>query len=78
MPRNPTQVGAPDPELKTSPILDDTEDDLPDGLELESGVCFFNNAAYPLGTYVLSGDELLRCEQRGVWVREGELRPQGR
>lgn len=77
MSRNPPQVGAPDPELKTSPILDDSEDDLPDGLEVESGVCYFNNVPYPLGTYVLSGDELLRCEQRGVWVREGEMRPQG-
>jgi hypothetical protein len=76
MSRNPAQVGAPDPELKTSPILDDTEDDVPDGSELESGVCYFNNAVYPLGTYVLSGDELLRCERRGVWVREGELRPE--
>jgi hypothetical protein len=78
MSRNPDQVGAPDPELKTSPILDDTEDDVPDGQELESGVCYFNNAVYPLGTYVLSGDELLRCERRGVWVREGEMRPQAR
>lgn len=75
MSRNPIQVGAPDPELKTSPILDDTEDDVPDGAELEAGVCYFNDAVYPLGAYVLSGDELLRCERRGVWVREGELRP---
>jgi hypothetical protein len=75
MSRNPIQVGAPDPELKTSPILDDTEDDVPDGSELESGVCYFNNAVYPLDAYVMSGDELLHCEQPGVWVREGELRP---
>jgi hypothetical protein len=25
--------------------------------------------AYPIGEYVPSGDELLRCERRGVWVR---------
>jgi len=48
---------------------------VPDGSELETGVCYFNGAVYALGTYVLSGDELLRCERRGVWVREGELRP---
>jgi hypothetical protein len=44
-------------------------------LELETGVCYFNDLAYPLGSYVLSGDELLHCEERGVWVRKGEIRP---
>jgi hypothetical protein len=65
------QVGAPDPELKTSPIFDEDEEASLD-LELESGVCYFNNAAYKIGQYVLSGHELLRCEGRGVWIREGE------
>jgi hypothetical protein len=31
--------------------------------------------AYPIGQYVLSGSDLLHCEERGVWVRKGELRP---
>jgi hypothetical protein len=65
------QVGAPDPELKSSPIFDE-EDEQSLDLELESGVCYFNNVAYKIGQYVLSGDELLRCEGRGVWIREGE------
>jgi hypothetical protein len=70
------QVGAPDPELRNSPILDEDDDELPTELEVETGVCYFNSVAYPLGTYVRSGSELLHCEERGVWVRRGEARPE--
>jgi hypothetical protein len=69
----PPQVGAMDPELKTSPILDEDEEFSLD-LELESGVCYFNNVAYRIGQFVLSGNELLHCEERGLWVRKGEMR----
>jgi hypothetical protein len=73
MPTDPVpQVGAPDPELKTSPILDE-EEEMSLDLELESGVCHFNNVAYTIGQYVRSGTELLHCEERGVWVRKGEM-----
>jgi len=68
------QLGAPDPELKNSPIVDEDEEPSLD-LELETGVCYFNNVAYPLGQYVLSGSEVLRCSNRGVWVRSGERAP---
>ena len=37
------KVGAPDPELKNSPIFDDVDADfLSLDMELESGVCYFN------------------------------------
>lgn len=68
------QVGAPDPEHRTSPIVEEDEE-LSFDLELESGVCYFNGDAYPIGQYVLSGSELLQCQERGVWVRKGEMRP---
>jgi hypothetical protein len=68
------QVGAPDPELNTSPIFDEDEEISLD-LELEAGVCYFNNVTYPIGQYLLSGSELLHCEERGVWVRKGDMRP---
>jgi hypothetical protein len=69
------QVGAPDPELKNSPIFDeDDEESLSLDLELETGACFFNNERYAIGDYVRSGNELLHCEGRGVWVRTGESR----
>ncbi|OGI37074.1 MAG: hypothetical protein A2V91_03140 [Candidatus Muproteobacteria bacterium RBG_16_64_10] len=65
-------VGAPDPELKNSPIFDESDwDELSLDLELESGVCYFNDRSYAIGEFVCSGDELLRCEERGVWIREG-------
>ena len=69
------QVGAPDPELETSPIFDEY-DEMSLDLELEAGVCYFNNVAYPVGQYLRSGSELLHCEERGVWVRKGEMRPE--
>jgi hypothetical protein len=75
MTQHVTQVGAPDPELRTSPIFDEYEDISLD-LELESGACYFNNAVYLVGQYLRSGSELLHCEERGVWVRKGEMRPE--
>jgi len=69
------QVGAPDPELMTSSIFDEYEEISLD-LELETGACYFNSVVYPVGQYLLSGSELLHCEERGVWVRKGEMRPE--
>jgi hypothetical protein len=68
------QVGAPDPELNTSPIFDE-DDEISLDRELEAAVCFFNDVAYRIGEYVMSGSEVLRCEGRGVWAREGEAQP---
>jgi hypothetical protein len=77
MPVHVPQVGAPDPELKTSPIVDEEEYEEPSpDLELEVGACYFNGVSYPIGQFVRSGSELLRCEERGIWVREGEMRPE--
>ena len=74
MPDHLPQLGAPDPERKTSPIIDEDEEISLD-FELETGVCYFNDIAYPLSTYVMSGAEILRCTDRGVWVRTGERQP---
>ena len=72
------QVGAPDPELKNSPIIDEAEYDehaaSPD-LEIETPVCYFNAEPFPLGSFVRSGDEVLQCTEHGVWLRKGEKRP---
>jgi hypothetical protein len=69
------QVGAPDPELQTSPVFDEY-DEISLDMELETGACYFNNVAYPVGQFLLSGSEMLHCEERGVWVRRGEMRPE--
>lgn len=69
------KVGAPDPELKTSPIIDDYELDEQAGardLELEEGVCYFNGRSFAIGDFVRSGSEVLQCTGRGVWVRKAE------
>ncbi len=70
------QVGAPDPEHDTSPIIEETDEEFDvAGQELgESPVCHFNGAAYEHGQYVCSGSELLRCE-RGAWLRCGSCDP---
>jgi hypothetical protein len=74
MPCKIPQVGAPDPERNTSPIFDEDDYDEPSlDLELQSGACYFNDIAYNVGDYVLSGNELLHCELGGVWIRRGEL-----
>ena len=70
-------VGAPDPELKTSPILEEGDEEF-DVLSQEVDdlpQCYFNNVAYDDGTYVCSGSGvLLHCE-KGLWVRESGCDP---
>lgn len=64
-------VGAPDPELKNSPVVDvEIEEGEFSGIDQDVEVCYFNGVRYASGDYVCSGDELLRCEN-GVWVRSG-------
>lgn len=70
------QVGAPDPNLQTSPILDEDErEDIEP--EAASAFCWFNGVASRVGEYVLSGHEVLRCEAPGLWVRQGEVPASG-
>lgn len=67
-------MSAPDPELKTSPIFDEEDDELLSfDRELEESVCFFNDVSYADGQHVQSGDDLLCCEH-GVWLRKAERR----
>lgn len=70
------QVGAPDPERRNSPIIEETDEEFDfAGQELgEAPVCYFNDKRYGIGEYVCSGSELLRCVEGG-WVREGSCDP---
>ena len=70
------QVGAPDPDRDTSPIVGE-DDEVEVEPSVRAGSCTFNGVRYGFGDYVLSGTEVLRCEAPGVWVREGELTPEG-
>ena len=72
------QVGSPDPERETSPIIDESAYDeqiASRDLEREAPACHFNGETFPVGAYVLSGSEVLQCSDRGVWTRKGEERP---
>ncbi|QBQ54548.1 DUF1496 domain-containing protein [Nitrosococcus wardiae] len=69
-------VGAPDPELKNSPIALESDEET-EVLRLEvpgEPVCYFNNQSYKNGTHVCSSGVLLRCDY-GVWVRVGPCDP---
>jgi hypothetical protein len=68
------QVGAPNPDLETSPIVGE-DDQVEVEPNVKGGGCYFNGVSYRIGESVLSGSELLHCEAPGVWVREGELPP---
>jgi hypothetical protein len=69
---NVQNVGAPDPEARNSPIFDESDADYQDVDPDEGeGICYFNSQAFDIGAYICSGEELLRCEGHGVWIREG-------
>jgi hypothetical protein len=66
------QVGSPDPELNTSPITDEFDEDN-DIIKQEvpgEPLCYFNETQYGNGQTVCSGDSRLRCNY-GIWIREG-------
>ena len=69
-------VGTPDPDLNTSPIALEGDEDtaaLREELPGEPG-CYFNGAAFRNGDYVRSGTSLLRCNW-GIWVEAGSADP---
>ncbi len=69
-------VGAPDPELRHSPLAEEEDEDPDVILQQVPGepVCWFNGTQYSHGTYVVSGSLLLRCT-RGVWVESAASDP---
>lgn len=71
-----TQVGAPDPEKATSPIIEEgRKDQEVDELDTTAGeACMFNGTHFAEGMYVCSGNELLCCRQ-GHWVQSGSCDP---
>ena len=74
----PTQVGAPDPEARTSPIVEETDEDYEVAAQEieELPTCYYNNQVFKDGAYVCSGSaELLQCKG-GLWVREGTCDPE--
>ena len=66
------QLGAPDPERKTSPVAWEADDDTEALRESVPGeaACYFNDHAYEHGTVVKTGSVLLRCDH-GIWLPDG-------
>ena len=69
-------VGVPDPELNTSPIADETDEETEVLRQEMPGepVCYFNNQSFRTGAYVKSGTSILKC-QYGIWVPAGPADP---
>ncbi|MCG6938243.1 MAG: hypothetical protein LJE83_08755 [Gammaproteobacteria bacterium] len=69
-----TDVGAPDPELNTSPIVDESgEDEDIETLRQQvpgEPVCYFNDKSFHSGTYIKSGTSVFRCDY-GLWIPAG-------
>jgi hypothetical protein len=70
--RSLPQVGAPDPELRNSPIAAEEDEETEVVRQQAPGAaqCYFNNTPYPHGAYVASGSQVLRCSY-GVWIDSG-------
>lgn len=71
------QVGAADPERRTSPIQTDPEQSfelIREQVGDEAAGCYFNDVLYAEGSCVLSGSMYLRCEH-GIWREAGTSAP---
>ena len=62
-------LGAPDPELRNSPIIPNIGDEreIIDTEIPEERICYFNGGSYTHGDYIKSGTAILLCD-RGAWV----------
>ncbi len=72
-----TLVGVPDPELRNSPIIEETAEDMAElERQLPEGAsgCYFNGVAFANGAMVRCGSDLLRCDS-GAWVRQASADP---
>ena len=65
-------VGAPDPELNTSPIAEEGDEETEILRQEVPGepVCYFNNQSFSTGAHVKSGTSLLKCDY-GIWIPAG-------
>ena len=76
-PEHAPQVGAADPERRSSPVESAPEESfelMREQIGDEAAGCYFNDVRYTNGSHVLSGETYLRCE-RGIWVEAGTRLP---
>ena len=65
-------VGAPDPELNTSPIAEESGDGTETLRQQVPGepVCYFNGESFDTGAYIRSGSSILKSDY-GIWIPVG-------
>ena len=70
--KHATDVGAPVPELNTSPIAEENSDDAAVIRQQVPGepVCYFNGKSFATGAYIKSGASVLKCDY-GIWIPAG-------
>jgi hypothetical protein len=75
--KHTVDVGAPDPELNTSPIAEENSEDTEVLRQEVPGepVCHFNDKSYATGSYVKSGTAVLKCDY-GIWIPAGPADPE--
>ena len=75
--KHAADVGAPDPELNTSPIAEESgeNDDVLRQQVPGEPVCYFNDKSYDNGAFIKSGASILRCDY-GIWVQAGPSDPE--
>jgi len=74
--KHAVDVGAPDPELNTSPIAEDNSEETEVLRQEVPGepVCYFNDKSYATGDFVKSGTSVLKCDY-GIWIPAGPADP---
>jgi hypothetical protein len=72
MAKKTQDLGAPDPELKNSPVAweGDEETEALREETSEEPECFFNGEAFPHGAVIRSGSTRLSCDH-GIWIPVG-------
>lgn len=69
-------VGVADPELNTSPIADEGDEETEVLRQEMPGepVCYFNNKSFKTGDYIKTGAVVLKCDY-GLWIPAGPADP---
>jgi hypothetical protein len=69
-------VGAIDPELQSSPVVEEMEEDAYTLRQqvADQAVCFFNGEVFRDGEFVRSGTMMLKCS-KGLWIEAGSADP---
>jgi hypothetical protein len=74
--KHTANIGAPDPELNTSPIAEDNNEETEVLRQEVPGepVCYFNDRKFENDDFVKSGSSVYKCNY-GIWIPAGPADP---